>query len=566
MTLKWRLYTIMGGLMVFLLSSTMRLAELQILEHAHWRERAEQIQVRQVTQTKPRGAIRDRNGRPLAFDVRATSIALDNYHMTKPELLEDLLMTHLGLSETEAEERIYRPSYFTWIARKTDPDTAEALRADADDQGVDGLLFVPEWTRAYPQGSLASNVIGFAGVDNEGLEGIELAYDHHLSGQSEKRSIVRGADGTVLEERVLQQGKPGQDLTLTIDSGIQRIAESAIQDGVKEYRAKGGFAIVADPVTGELLAIAQDKTYDLNDFRRSAPAERTNLAAVQPFEPGSTFKPFAMLAALQGGAVRAGDEINGDSPVKIAGHAINNAEYRSYGTISPSEVIEMSVNTGIVRIAEELGPERLHRFLTRMQFGRETNLSLPGEVNGTLRPLEAWSKLSIGTIPIGQGMSVTGLQLVRAYSAIANGGWLQPLRLVQGAPTSPSPSDEGASRIAQPEHVAELTSMMEQVVHGDRGTGVYAQVNGFRIAGKSGTGQKALPGQGYVDGKYTSLFAGFFPSDDPKYLVLVVYDEIQQRQYYGGLTAAPTFKRIAAGIVDGAQLRPDPGRVEEGRE
>jgi len=540
MTVKWRLYAVMGGLMVFLLTSTARLVDLQILEHAHWRERAEQIQVRQVTQTQPRGSIVDRNGRPLAFDVRATSIALDNYRMTKPEILENLFQRHLGLSEEEAEERIYRPSYFTWIARKVDPETAEALKADAEAQGVDGLLFMPEWKRAYPQGSLASNVIGFAGVDNKGLEGIELAHDDHLSGQREERSIVRGADGT-----------------LTLDVRIQRIAESAIQAGVSEYRAKGGFAIVADPQTGELLAIAQDKTYDLNEFQRSVPEQRKNLAAVQPFEPGSTFKPFAMLAALQAGAVQPGDEIGGDSPVQIAGHRINNAEYRSYGTISPSEVIEISVNTGIVRIAQGLGQERLYRFLASMRFGEETNLSLPGEVAGTLRPLEDWSKLSIGTIPIGQGISVTGLQLTRAYGAIANGGFLNPLRLVQGRSTNSSSSDELVNRIAQHTHVSELTSMMEQVVHGDRGTGVYAKVNGFRIAGKSGTGQKAVPGQGYVDGKYTSLFAGFFPANDPQYLVIVVYDEIQEEQYYGGLTAAPTFKRIAQGIVDYTHLMPD---------
>ena len=561
MSVKWRLYAVMGGIMVFLLTSTVKLADLQLLEHPHWRERAEQIQVRQVTQTQPRGSIVDRNGRPLAFDVRATSIVLDNYRMTKPELLEDLLVQYLGLSEGEAEDRIYRPSYFTWIARKVATDTADALQADAEAQEVNGLLFLPEWKRAYPQGSLASNVIGFAGVDNKGLEGIELAYDDVLSGQRRERAIVRGADGTVLDERIVQPGQPGQDLKLTLDAHIQRIAESAIQDGVRDYRAKGGFAIVVSPQTNELLAIAQDKTYDLNEFQRSSPEARKNLAAVQPFEPGSTFKPFAMLAALQAGTVQPNDPIDGDTPVTIAGHAINNAEYRGYGTISPSEVLEMSVNTGIVRIAQDLGQAGLYTFLDDMRFGEETNLSLPGEVSGTLRPLEDWSKLAIGTMPIGQGISVTGLQLARAYSAIANGGLLKPLKLVQGH--SGASTDTPARRIADRSVVDELTAMMEEVVHGDRGTGVYAKLNRFRVAGKSGTGQKAVPGQGYVDGKYTSLFAGFFPADDPQYLVLVVYDEIRQQQYYGGQTAAPTFKRIAQGILDKTHLRPSRQRLND---
>lgn len=563
MTERWRLYAVMGSLMVFLLTSTVRLVDLQILEHGQWRDRAEQIQVRHVTQTQPRGSILDRHGRRLAFDVRATSVALDNYRMTKPELLTDLVVKHLGLSEQEAEDRIYRPSYFTWIARKVDPTTAEALKVDAKAKGVEGLIFKPEWERAYPQGSLASNVIGFAGIDNEGLEGLERAYDDHLSGQREKRSVVRGANGTVLEERIIQPGRAGDDLKLTLDARIQAIAESEIQAGVAEYQAKGGFAVVAKPQTGELLAIAQDKTYDLNEFRSSSPEQRANLAAIRPFEPGSTFKPFAMLAALQAGSVQPGDAINGDSPVTIAGHRINNAEHRSYGTVSPSEVLEMSVNTGIVRIAQDLGQERLYRFLSRMRFGEETSLALPGEAAGTLRPLEDWSELSIGTIPIGQGISVTGLQLTRAYSAIANGGRLEPLQLVQGGANSGSSETNDASeRIADRTHVAQLTSMMEQVVHGDRGTGVYAQVNGFRVAGKSGTGQKAIPGRGYVKGRYTSLFGGFFPADDPRYLILVVLDDVQAEQYYGGLTAAPIFQEIASGIVDVRHPGPNGSALE----
>jgi len=563
MTERWRLYAVMGSLMVFLLTSTVRLVDLQILEHGQWRDRAEQIQVRQVTQTQRRGSIIGRHGRRLAFDVRATSVALDNYRMTKPELLTDLIVDHLDLSEQEAEDRIYRPSYFTWIARKVDPATAEALKADAEAKGVKGLIFKPEWERAYPQGSLASNVIGFAGIDNEGLEGLEQAYNDHLSGQREQRSVVRGADGTVLEEHIIQSGRAGDNLELTLDARIQAIAESEIQAGVAEHRANGGFAVVADPQTGELLAIAQDKTYDLNEFRHSSPEQRANLAAVQPFEPGSTFKPFAMLAALQTGSVRPGDTINGDGPVTIAGHRINNAEHRSLREDLASEVLEMSVNTGIVRIAQDLGQERLHRFLSRMRFGEETSLALPGEAAGTLRPLEDWSELSIGTMPIGQGISVTGLQLTRAYSAIANGGRLTSLQLVRNASSVGSSDANGASeRIADRTHVAQLASMMEQVVHGDRGTGVYAQVNGFRVAGKSGTGQKAIPGRGYVEGRYTSLFGGFFPADDPRYLILVVLDDVQAEQYYGGLTAAPIFKEIASGIIDDRHPEPNGSALE----
>lgn len=567
MSLKWRFYASIALLVALAATAAAKLVDIQIIEHERWRTAAERIQVRELVQSFPRGRIYDRNGLLLAFDVQATSIALDNFHMTKPELLEELFQRHLQIPERRAEELIYQPGYFTWIARKVNPDLAQALKRDADAQGIHGLLYIPEWKRVYPQGGLASNVIGFAGLDNRGLEGLELAFDELLSGQEEQREVVRGADGTILDERVIEPGAPGSDLHLTLDAHIQHLAEEAIQEGVRRYRAQGGFALVMAPQTGELLAIAQDKTYDLNAFERSSPQERKNLAVGWPFEPGSTFKPFAMLAALDAGAVDPDDVINGDQPVVIAGHPFHNAEYLSYGPVTPTEIIARSINTGMIRVAQRLGAERLYRSLERMAFGRETGLPLPGEAPGVLRPLEQWSQLAIGSIPIGQGISVTGIQLARAYAAVADGGRLRPPQIIQWI-DGPSPAPgalppNGEARIASRTSVAALVEMMEQVVHGDEGTGIYARVDGFRMAGKSGTGQKAVPGRGYVKGKYVSLFAGFFPADDPRYLVLVVLDEVGTRYYYGGQTAAPVFKTIAEGIIDYVNLEPEELGVSE---
>ena len=545
------------------LAAAVKAIQVQLVEHPRWAEAAERIQTRELVQAHPRGRIYDRNGLLLALDVKAVSVALDNLNMTKPELLEGLLVKHLGLSREEARERVYRPKYFTWLARKLDPEAAERLREEAEALGVQGLLFLPEWKRVYPQGALASNVIGFAGLDNRGLEGLELALDAVLRGKEERREVVRGADGTLLELRVIEEGRPGADLHLSLDARVQLLAERVIQRGVARYRAKGGFAVVMDPKTGEILALAQDKTYDLNAFARSTPAERKNLGVVQPFEPGSTFKPFAMLAALEAGVISVRERVSGDSPVVIAGHPFRNAEHRDYGPVTPAEVIQKSINTGMIRIAQRLGEERLYAFLRRLRVGEETGVELPGEVPGVLRPVEAWSALEIGAIPIGQGVSVTGVQLAAQYAALANGGRLlapsivRAIELPGGELRGRSPEERG--RVASSANVRKLVEMLRLVVQQDGGTGVYANVEGFDVAGKSGTGQKAIPGRGYVKGKYTSLFAGFFPASDPQYVILVVLDEVGTRAYYGGLTAAPLFREIVEGIVAVERLKPGAG-------
>jgi cell division protein FtsI (penicillin-binding protein 3)/stage V sporulation protein D (sporulation-specific penicillin-binding protein) len=561
MSVRVRLSLAVGLLAVLLVTVAAKLVEIQIVEHPRWLAAAESIQVRERVQSYPRGRIYDRSGLLLAFDVRAVSIALDNLHMAKPELLEELLQRYLGMSPERARELIYRPKYFTWLARKVEPDLAEALKAEAEELGVRGLLFFNEWKRVYPQGSLASNLIGFAGLDNQGLEGLELQFDEWLRGREERREVVRGADGTVLDERVLDPGAPGLDLHLTLDARIQRVAERAIQKGVRDLRAQGGFALVLDPQTGEVLAIAQDKTYDLNEFSRSTPDERKNLAVAAPFEPGSTFKPFAMLAALDAGAVRPDETISGDDPVVIAGHAFHNAEYIDYGPVTPVEIIQKSINTGMIRVAQRLGEESLYAFLQRLHIGEETGIELPGEVPGYLPPLQRWSKLEIGAIPIGQGVAVTGVQLASRYAAIANGGRLRPPRIVAYTdppePTLDDSRSDAPERIASAATVQTLTQMMVRVV--EEGTGVRAKIEGFQIAGKSGTGQKALPGRGYVKGRYTSLFAGFFPASDPQYVILVVLDEVGTRTFYGGITAAPIFREIAEGIIALERLRPVEG-------
>ncbi len=558
-----RLLFAVGLLALLFVTVAAKLVEIQILEHGRWREAANQIHVRELIQSQPRGRIYDREGWLLAFDVRAISIALDNFHMTRPELLEILLQRHLKLSSSKAKELIYRPGYFTWIARKVEPTLAERLKDEAASQGIRGLIFIPEWKRVYPQGSLASNIIGFAGVDNHGLEGIELSWDEILRGREEKRQLALAADGTRLADTLIEPGSAGADLYLALDARIQYITEQAIQEGVRRNAAKAGLAIVMDPKTGEILAMAQDKTYDLNEFTRSSPGERKNLAVSLLFEPGSSFKVFTMLAALEAGAIGLNERFDGNEPVVIAGHSFHNSEDRNYGPVTPAQILKDSINTAMIRVALRLGEEKLYEFLSRLRFGEKTGLQLPGEESGVLPPLRDWSALDIGAVAIGQRIAVTGVQLISRYAALANGGRLKRPQIVRAIISSssdgylPSPADNIDGPIASPANLQALIDMMKLVV--EEGTGILAQIDGFEIAAKSGTGQKAVPGQGYVKGKYTSLFAGFFPASDPQYVILVVLDEVGTKYYYGGQTAGPIFKEIAERIIELKHMQPTKG-------
>jgi cell division protein FtsI/penicillin-binding protein 2 len=518
-----------------------RLAQLQLVEADQWRALATRFQEGTVTIPSPRGRIYDRNGVLLAEDVRAISIAVDNYHVTRPELLEQLLTSHLQIPREVVREKLYRPSYFTWIARAIPPDKAESLEQAARSAGARGLILIEDRKRQYPHGDLASNVLGFAGIDGKGLEGIELLFDEELQGRDSVWSFVRMANGTQIERRQIQAGQPGRDLTLTIDSRIQHIAERAITQGVRRYKAKAGLALVLDPWTGEVLAMAQDKRYDLNDFQRSRPEQRQNLSVIWAFEPGSSFKIFTMLAALEHNVIALDERISGSATYRIASHTFRNADGKEYGLVTPKDVIKNSINTAMIRIAQRLGEERLYQALKRYGFGQKTGIELPGEVSGYLPPVQSWSALEIGAIAIGQSVSLTAIQLASRVAAIATGGRLIPPTIVKGR----TPRQE--TKIASETSCRSLTEMMIETVRS--GTGVLAQIDGYTIAAKTGTAQKAVPGQGYVKGKYVASFEGFFPAEAPRYVILIVLDEPGGREYYGSETAAPIFKEIAQQLI-----------------
>ncbi len=530
----------------------LRLVQVQIIEHGRWARAAAAVQEREIDVSPRRGAIYDRNGALLAYDVKAVAIAVDSYNMTRPLELTKILTEELKMSAADVSKLLYRPSYFTWIHRKADLAVAKRIEDRANAAGAYGLIFLDAWKRYYPQGSLASNLIGFVGADGEGLEGLELQYDEELRGVATIVHVVQGADGRTYQSRVVEEGKPGRDLHLTIDAELQFLCEEAVSACANRYTAQNGMMIVLDPRTGAVLAMAQDKTYDLNRFASSTVAQRNNVATSLIFEPGSIFKAIAGLSALEAGVVTPDTLLQGKDGVQVGGHTIHNAGRLSYGTetngkVTFRKVIEESINTGIVDATEEVGIARLHDTMARLGFGTATGIDLPGEADGILRPAEKWTELDRATASFGQSVGVTGIQLARGLSVIANGGTLVPAHIVE--PTEEKKPKRGKDAASPVVTDAGACATMRDIMTGvvDRGTGKNAILTGVKVAGKTGTAQKAVPGQGYVDGKYTVLFCGFVPAAAPELVTLVVFDEPKRAdggQVGGGTVAAPVFHDV----------------------
>jgi cell division protein FtsI (penicillin-binding protein 3) len=555
----WRRGRVLAALFILAgLGVVVRLVQLQLVEYGHWRAAAAAVQERVVELPPRRGTILDRSGTLLAVDVKAMAVAVDGINVTRPEVLAAVLSEELDVSLNEVQDLVNRPRYFTWIDRHVDLETALRIEEKTREANASGLIFVDTWKRCYPQGRLASNVIGFVGIDGMGLEGIELAFDHILRGTPSTLHIVKGADGRTYHSEIIEPGQPGRDIVLTIDAKLQFICEEEIERGVARFRADGGMLVVIAPYSGEVLAMAQDKGYDLNRFPESTVDQRRNLSVCELFEPGSSFKVFAGLAALDSGVVSAEHTFDGDDGIFVSGHVMHNAENRSFGEVTFAEIIENSINTGMIRVAQRLGEEQLCRFLGDLEFGCPTGIELPGEEEGILRDVRRWSPIDLAAASIGQSVAVTGIQLARATAVIANGGLLLQPSIVRSVGENAWTREKVSRRVASEEACATMRELMRSVVVS--GTGTLAAVEGFSVAGKTGTAQKAVPGRGYVDGRYTSLFAGFLPSESPRFVAIVVLDEVKTTPVWGGYTAGQIFREAATRMVHHEGISPTVNR------
>ncbi|MCF7889934.1 penicillin-binding protein 2 [Candidatus Bipolaricaulota bacterium] len=550
---KKRLYFVLAIFIVGLGLVIWRLVSVQILQREDWKTRAKAVHERKISVSPKRGKIYDRRGRVLAFNRESYEVAVDSYNMTKPELLIEVLGDELSIPKSELNEKIYQESYFTWIDRSVSYETGQRIKARVNKANIDGVILIESNRRVYPRGELAAPIVGFTGVDGDGLAGVEYSRNNVLAGKPKVLRLTYGANRNPYRRRTLVEGRPGYDVYLTIDLKIQHILQEKLQQGVERFDANRAWGIVLDPGDGAVLGMASNESFDPNAYEKYSAAERKNLPISETFEPGSILKVFSGLAALDHGVVEPNTMVNGNSPIVLYGHSINNAQYRDYGRVPFSEVIKHSINTGIIRVSQELGERNLYNFLTKVGFEKKTGIELPGEEGGKLDHYSDWSGLSIGSIPIGQGISVTGLQLAAKMATVANGGNLVKPTIIEKVEGLEGKTISTLSRektiagpVATRESVTEMKRMLRSVV--EDGTGQDADIPGYGVSGKTGTAQKPEKG-GYAEDKYISSFAGYFPKENPQYLILIVIDEVGTRPVWGGATAGKVFKEVGTRII-----------------
>ncbi len=482
-----------------------------------------------------RGEILDSKGRLLAKSVEIQSV------FARPGELEDkgrtiaALSSLLGLNRRELEVKLKSRSNQVWIARQIGDQDAAKVK----DAGLKGVYLTTEYGRLYPNKTLAGQLLGFAGFDDQGLEGLESAFDKHLAGRTAKQVVQRDAAGRRLH---LDAGGhevdiKGKDLKLTIDAHIQYVAEEALLRVVKEFNAAWAGCVLVEVETGNILAWSESPPFNPNLFGQYPPQRRRNRMAIDTFEPGSSIKPLVVAAALQEGICEA-DTLYFCENGKF--HFENKIirDVHPQNWLPVHKIVRYSSNVGSAKIALALGERRLHGYLHRLGFGSRTGLPLPGESKGVLRAPRTWQKIETATTGFGQGFSVTLLQLAKAYLCIANYGVSKPLRLVEYPLDDPLPE----VKVFDQRVARKVIGMLRDVVEED-GTGKKAQIEGLSVAGKTSTAQKASPHGGYGN-KVVASFIGFLPAENPKYLLGVVVDE-PEPVHYGGLVAAPVFREVA---------------------
>jgi cell division protein FtsI (penicillin-binding protein 3) len=543
-TLKRRLVVAVAVLVAWSAAIEARLVYLQVGRHVDLTARAERQQLRTVETTAKRGDILDRSGRVLAYSVDADSIYAVPTDISDPDAAAAALCGALedcGARERQAlAERIRRSRAFAYVRRQVSPDEARRVAA----LQLEGIGFMKENRRFYPNKDLAAHVLGYVGVDNAGLNGLEAAYD----------TLIKGRPGTVLIQtdarrhafsRIERPPTTGATLELTIDQYIQHVAERELRAGVEENRAAGGTAVVMDPRTGEILALANWPSFNPNAYREARPEAQRNRAIQDLYEPGSTFKIVTASAAFEEHVVEADDPIDVSAGhIRFGARVIDDGH--RYGVLSFTDVIVKSSNVGAITVGLKLGPERLGLYVKRFGFGRRSSPDFPGESAGIVWDPAKLTDSALASVSMGYQVGVTPLQMAAAVSSIANGGELFEPRIVRAViadgTRTPVPH-KVVRRAVSAGTAALLTEIMEQVV--ERGTGTRAKVPGFTAAGKTGTAQKVVNGR-YSTSEYNASFVGFIPSRQPLFAIVVVIDSPHGKNlYYGGSVAAPIYQRIA---------------------
>ena len=498
-----------------------------------------------------RGTIFDAAGVQLAIGESTTTIYADPRQLTQPRAISQAAQRYLGVDANALYPQLLnRRTGFVYVKRFADQKSADAFLK----KSYVGVGSYPEERRTYPQRSVAAPVIGFAGTDNKGLGGLEVEYDKKLAGRTGKQTIVRDPFGRAIDVVSATPERQGRDVFTTIDHSIQANAEGVLRATIRQWRARAATAVVLDPRSGAVLAMAQAPGYDANKASSMPLALQRNRAVTDTYEPGSTFKLVTIAGALSTGIVTAGTKFTLPYSIHVADRIIHDAEPRGTETLSVAQILSHSSNVGAITIAEKLGSERVADWIDRFGFGKQTGIDFPGESQGQVLPLDQWSGSTIGNVPIGQGIAVTPVQMASVYAAIANDGvWMQP-HLVDkiGGRTV---HDFKRRRIVSEAVNTTLKQMLTNVVDEHGATGNAAQIPGYTVAGKTGTAEKPGP-HGYTTGQYVASFVGFVPVKHPRLAILVMVDD-PTRAIFGGVVAAPAFAEIAKFDLQYLNVPPD---------
>jgi cell division protein FtsI (penicillin-binding protein 3) len=526
-----------------------RLVSLQVLQAAELTARADRQHQKSVTMEGARGTVTDRHGKVFAMNVEVPSIFGVPTSLDSPANAARSLSPVLHIRREEIEKKLRQDRHFVWLARKVEPEQGRRL----EQLSIDGIGMVMEGRRFYPKGPLLAHVLGFVGMDGVGLEGLERRYESQLHGEKRLTILQRDALGRTVFPKDLREQVPatGQALTLTIDEVIQYIAEKELEEAVDHARAKSGTIIVMEPRTGAILAMAVSPRFDPNAVASLTADRWRNRALTDTYEPGSTMKVVVAAAALEERVMMPGSMLFGENGrMTIANTTIH--DHEKLGWMTFAQMIQKSSNIGAAKTGMLVGDQRLYRYLQAFGFGQRTDIDLPGEVSGLLKAPREWGRRSLASISMGQEVGVTPLQMITAVSAIANDGVLMKPYVVaevrdQKAQRMTEILPQVKSRVVSPATAHTLTTIMEGVV--SSGTGTKAAIPGFRVAGKTGTAQKVDPRTGtYSSALSIGSFVGFVPADAPRLTIIVVIDE-PQGEAWGGVVAAPVFRRVGEQVL-----------------
>jgi cell division protein FtsI (penicillin-binding protein 3) len=558
----WRARLVLGALVSAFALLAARSLYLQALNTDFLQEKGDARYSRVIEVPATRGRILDRNGDALAVSTPVKSIWAIPGDVELSGVQRGRLAQLLGLARGELEKKLETGRDFVYIKRQVSPDTADAVAA----LGLKGFYQHREFRRYYPGGEVTAHVIGFTGVDDAGQEGIELAFQGHLAGKPGTRRVIKDRLGHIVEDvESIRSAQDGRDLALSIDGKLQSLAFTALKSAVEQHRAKAGALVAVDVRSGEVLALVNVPSFNPNNRARLTGAQLRNRVITDVFEPGSTLKPFTVALALETGRVTPSTSVpTAPGRLTLANHTIRDVHPAAVLTVA--QIIQKSSNVGSAKIALAMPREAMWELYKRVGFGEAPQLGFPGAAAGKLRPYRQWRPIEQATMAYGHGISVSLVQLARAYTVFARDGELVPLTLVK------SPAEVSGDKVLSAETARAVRAMLELAVQ-PGGTGPRARIMGWRVGGKTGTAHK-LENGGYAADKYLSSFVGFAPASAPRLVVAVMIDEPAAGQHYGGAVAAPVFAQVMQGalrmlnVPHDAPLEPVdlPGEGEEAKE